>query len=244
VTPATAKTLLLAWRPGHGDLRDPDVAAALELARHDPALKEWLGKHTAFQRAMEKNFRQLPVPGDLKERILARSKTIEPPRSWPQPAWLAIAAAVVVLLGLAAVWFKPVREDSFAIFRERTVRGVQRVYPAMDIVTNDMAQIRKFLAGRSAPSDYVLPAGLTRLPVTGAGVLRWQGRVVSMVCLDSIDRGTLFLFVLEETGVTSLPPGTPEFAPVFEMMTASWTQGGKIYVLAGQGGMEALHRHL
>ena len=201
MNPTEAKIILLAWRPGHGDLRDRDVAVALELARHDPALKEWLRKHTAFQRAMEKNFREMPVPGDLRGRILARSKTVGPARTWRQPAWLAAAAAVVLLLGLAALWFRPAREDSFTTFRERTVRGVQRVYPAMDIVTNDMVPVRKFLASRSAPADYVLPAGLSRLPVTGAGVLRWQGRLVSMVCLDSIDRGTLFLFVLDESGV-------------------------------------------
>ena len=85
---------------------------------------------------------------------------------------------------------------------------------------------------------------LTRLPVIGAGVLSWQGRGVSMVCLDSTDAGTLFLFVLDQTSVKDPPPSNPEFVPVFEMMTASWTEGGKVYVLAGSGGMEALHRHL
>ena len=75
------------------------------------------------------------------------------------------------------------------------MRGVQRVYPAMGIVTNDMAQIRRYLATNHAPSDYVLTAGLKRLPATGAGVLTWQSQPVSMVCLDSTDQGTLFLFV-------------------------------------------------
>ena len=114
----------------------------------------------------------------------------------------------------------------------------------MDIVTNDMSQVRRFLAGKAAPADYVLPPALTRLPVIGAGVLSWQGRGVSMVCLDSINAGTLFLFVLEESSVKDPPPKTPEFVPVFEMMTASWTEGGTVYVLAGSGGLEALHRHL
>jgi hypothetical protein len=244
VNSRTAQNILLAWRPGHGDLRDPEVAQALEHARRDPALREWIERHAAFQRTLEKSFRQIPVPDGLPDQILARARAAGRRRHWGGPAWLAAAAAVMLLLGWAALWFKPAPAESFATFRDRTVRGVQRVYPAMDIQTNDMAQVRKFLASRKAPADYTLPSGLSRLPVQGAGVVRWQGRAVSMVCLDSIDRGTLFLFVLDEAGLTAPPSAAAEFVPVFEMMTASWTQGGIVYLLAGRGGAEALHRHL
>jgi hypothetical protein len=238
-----AKQILLTWRPGHGDLRDPQVAEALEQARRDPALQSWLEKHTTFQRSMERNFRQIPTPEDLRDRILSGRRVVKVGFWTWHREWLAAAAAIILLLGLATMWFKPQPTDSFSIFRERTVLGVQRVYPAMDIVTNDMAKVRQFLAGKKAPADYVLPKGLTRLPVIGAGVLSWQGRGVSMVCLKSTDADTLFLFVLDQTSVKDPPPSTPEFVPVFEMMTASWTEGGKVYVLAGSGGMEALHRY-
>lgn len=239
-----AQQILLAWRPGHGDLRDPQVAEALEQARRDPALQAWLEQHAAFQRSMAKSFRQVPTPDDLRERILSGRRVVKIGFWIWRRDWLAAAAAIILFLGLATMWFKPHPTDSFATFRERTVLGVQRVYPAMDIVTNDMAQVRQFLAGKSAPADYVLPPGLSRLPVLGAGVLSWQGSGVSMVCLDSIDAGTLFLFVLDQASVKDAPPGTPEFVPVFEMMTASWTEDGKVFVLAGSGGMESLHRHL
>jgi uncharacterized membrane protein YbaN (DUF454 family) len=239
-----AKQILIAWRPGHGDLRDPRVAEALEHARRDPALHAWLEKHAAFQRTVEKSFQQIPVPTDLRDRILSGRKLVKVGFWTWRREWLRAAAVFLLLLGLAGFWFRPRPTHSFSTFRERTVLGVQRVYPAMDIVTNDMAQVRKFLAGRNAPADYKLPAGLSRLPVIGGGVLSWQGRGVSMVCLDSIDAGTLFLFVLNESSVNDPPPGAPEFVPVFEMMTASWTEDGKVFVLAGSGGMEALHRHL
>jgi hypothetical protein len=238
-----AKKILLAWRPGHGDLRDPQVAEALEQSRHDPELHAWLEKHTTFQRTVEKSFRAAPVPDDLRQRILTGAKVTKLP-SWSRtPAWLAVAAALVLLLGLSAHWFKPPAANSFEKFRDRTVRGVQRTYPAMELVTDDMNQIRQFLANRKAPADYVLPPGLSRLPVIGAGILTWQGKEVSMICLDSTNRGTLFLFVLDRSTVKEPPSKEPEFAQIFQMMTASWTQDGKVYLLAGHGGMEELHRH-
>jgi len=239
-----AKRILLAWRPGHGDLRDPEVAGALDQARREPLLHEWLERHTAFQRSMQQCFQQIPVPANLRDQILASSKISRLAPPWRQPGWLAAAAAILLLLGLAAWWFKPLSADSFQTFRDRTVRGVQRVYPAMGIVTNDMAQIRRYLATNHAPSDYVLTAGLKRLPATGAGVLTWQSQPVSMVCLDSIDQGTLFLFVLERSTAKGAPSSAPEFVRIGKLMTASWSEGPKTYLAAGAGGMEALQRHL
>jgi hypothetical protein len=64
-----------------------------------------------------------------------------------------------------------------------------------------------------------------------------------MVCLDSTNRGTLFLFVVDSSTVEEPPSKDPEFVQIFQMMTASWTQDGKVYLLAGHGGMEELHRH-
>ena len=238
-----AKKTLLAWRPGHGDLRDPQVAEALEQVRREPMLQEWFEKHTAFQRSMRRCFEQIPVPVDLRDQILARARIARPVELWPLRAWLA-AAAVVLLLGLGAWWLRPPSADSFSTFRDRTVRGVQRVYPAMGIVTNDMAQIRQYLATNRAPSDYVLRSGLAQLPATGAGLLSWQGHPVSMVCLDSKDQGTLFLFIVDRAAVKGAPPSAPELVPVSKLMTASWTQNQKTYVLAGAGGEQAIRRHL
>jgi hypothetical protein len=109
----------------------------------------------------------------------------------------------------------------------------------MDIVTNDMAQIRQFLATNNAPADYVLPQNLARLPAMGAGVLSWRDRRVSMVCLDSGAQGTVFLFVVDGSAVRGTPRQR-EFAHVSELNTVSWTEGGKAYVLAGSGGKNLL----
>lgn len=237
-----AKTILLAWRPGHGDVRDPEVAAALELARRDSALKEWIERHGDFQRAVAKRFQEIPVPAGLRARLLARPKILTPAPWWRSPAWLSAAAAVVLLLGLAAWWVRPPAENSLAVFRGRMVGNVLRQY-TMDIVTNDMTQVRAYLAGRQAPADYVLPEKLNRLPVIGAGILSWRGERVSMVCLEAAGKETLFLFVVNGASLDGTIPTGTEFAQVSKLMTASWTQGGRTYVLAGSGDRGSLQQH-
>jgi uncharacterized membrane protein YbaN (DUF454 family) len=243
-----AKKILLRWRPGHGDLRDPEVSEALELARHEPALQQWLDKQRSFQRAVEQSFREVPVPPDLRRQLLAQRRISRPHAFWQRPVTWAAAAGLVLFLSLLSQWMKPPRVNSFDVFRDRTVRNAQRTYPAMGIVTNDAQAIRRWLASKNAPSDYVLPKGLEALPLIGAGSDSWQGKGVSMVCLDSASpEGTLFLFILDARSVRNPPPemsSSPEFVRVFQMMTASWTSRGKVYLLAGHGGMEALHRFL
>lgn len=242
MTSHEAKQILLAWRPGCGLERDPEMAQALECAQRDPALAQWLEEQRSFHRKMKDSLRDVPIPVGLSERILHQAKsTRTPERTWPWP--LTLAAAAVLMIGLFGWWLRPAPADSFPQFRDRMVRTVVRQY-TMDIVTNDMVAIRRFLATNEAPSDYVLPPALGRLPATGAGLLRWGDRRVSMVCLDSGEHGTLFLFVVESSAVLKGPGPTPDFEPVSKLATASWTAGGKTYVLAGSGGQGFLGRYL
>jgi hypothetical protein len=237
-----AKNILLAWRPGHGDLRDPEVAAALELARHDAELKPWVDRHGDFQRVVARSFQEIPVPADLRARILARPKVVVPLAWWQKPASWSAAAALVLVLGLAGWWLRPLSEDSLAVFRSRMVGIVLRQY-TMELATSDLTQIRSYLGRKQAPADFVLPEKLGRLPLLGADVLSWRNGRVSMVCFESPNKDTLFLFVVNDASLgTELAAGR-EFTPVNRLMTASWTRGGRTYVLAGSGSRAALEEY-
>ena len=241
MTSAEAKRILFTHRPGRETEPGADVLAALEQMRRDPALQEWWQQQQAFHSAMEQGFAQAPVPEGLPEQILARAKMISLPW-WRQPKTWAAAAAILLLLGLAALLWNPAREDSFETFRSRMVRSVLRQY-RMDLQTKDMTLIRQFLATNHAPADYVLPPGLSRLPPTGAGVMSWQGSPVSMVCLDSGAQGTLFLFIANRSALPQMPDAGREYTAVNKLMTVSWTDDGKVYVLAGTGAREILERY-
>jgi anti-sigma factor RsiW len=238
MTPIEAKRFLLAYRPGTSDADDAQVAEALAESRRDPRLQEWAIQNAVFQQGMRRTLRGMPVPADLRERILARNKVLTLPW-WQRPYLLAAAAAIALLLGVGWMLLQSAASRPFETFRDRMVRAVLRQY-TMDIVTNDMAEVRKFLSARNAPSDYALPAGLAKLPVSGAGVLSWQDRRVTMVCLDSPNQGTLFLFVVDRSSVAGAPGVAQEFDQVSRLMTVSWSEGDRTYVLAGNGSRETL----
>jgi hypothetical protein len=196
---------------------------------------------------MRARFHGIEVPAHRKARLLAAQSIVRPkvpPKVWwRQPASWAAAAAVAVLIGLTLVWVKPRTPDHFSDYEARMVRAALREY-RMDIVTNDMRQLRRFMAAKGAPADYVLPAGLGQLQLTGGGLLRWRGKPVAMVCFNRGDNQMLFLFILDQAAVKDPPPMVPKLSKVNKLLTASWTGDGKTYILAGPEEAAFVHKYL
>jgi uncharacterized membrane protein YbaN (DUF454 family) len=243
MTLGQAKEILLLYRPGTADAEDPQIVAAVELARRDPGLARWFERHCAFQEAMRAKLRQIEVPAHLKAALLAQQNIIRPPIWWQRPVWLAAAAAVVLFLGLAAIWLKPANPDGFANFQARMVSTALREY-RMDLVTNDMRQLRQFIAGKGAPSEYQLTKGLETLQLTGGGCLQWRSHPVAMVCFNRGDDQMLFLFVMKRSALKDPPAETPQVSKVTELQTVSWTRGEYTYVLAGPEEPQFLRKYL
>ncbi len=236
MTSSEAKAILLLYRPGTADAADPEIAEALDLAGRDAELGRWLEEHRTFQKAMRAKFRQIEVPPHLRTSLLIRGAVqsgIVPPQAWwrRRPIWLT-AGALLILLALAGVWLRPRTPDRFANYENRMVAAALREY-RMDLVTNDMRQVRQFMAQRGAPADYHLPQGLARLQLTGGGLLTWRNQPVAMVCFDRGDKEMLFLFVMKRTAVKDPPSAKPQLGKVHQMVTVSWTRGDDTYLLAG-----------
>jgi hypothetical protein len=77
-----AKTILLLYRSGTADAGDPEIAAALALARQDPELTRWLVEHCARQEAVRAGFRKITAPAGLKEQIISEQAAHEKRLFW------------------------------------------------------------------------------------------------------------------------------------------------------------------
>jgi hypothetical protein len=255
VTKPEAKAILSVYRPRSADADDPEFAEALALARQDAELGRWFDDHCAVHSAIRARFRQITVPEGLKEQIISEHKARSVVVRWRRPALLAAAAIVLVLVSLAALWLSrtgiPPEDLTLNGFRGQMVRAAVKSAYGMDLETNDVSQIRSYLAQQNAHGDFQLPKSLASTACAGCGVLAWQGNRVTMVCFRSgrpLSRGAktdLFLFIIERKAVPNPPPSAvPQLAQANRISTASWTSGELVYVLAADGDMAFLRKYL
>jgi hypothetical protein len=159
---------------------------------------------------------------------------------------------LLLLLGtLAVFWFpRPTPDNQLVIYQNRMVRLALGGYP-MDVMTNDPASIHAYLAGNHAPADFRLPAPLQKTALTGCAVEEWQGAKVSLVCFRTgkpLPPGVasdLWLFVVDRASVKNAPAATaPQLAKVNRLITATWTDGDKLYFLGVEGGEPDIRQYL
>jgi hypothetical protein len=171
--------------------------------------------------------------------------------SWRRP--LAFALAAVMIIACASFLLlrsQSSTENDLATYRSRMVRAALTGY-AMDLETNNMTPLRAYLAQRQSPSDYVLPPGLQSATVTGCAVEKWQGANVSLVCfrtgkpLPPGESSDLWLFVVDRNSLPDAPNSkTPKLAKVNRLMTATWADGDKIYLLGVVGDEQTVRAYL
>jgi len=247
-----AKRILLLYRPGTADAEDPQIAEALALAKMEPELARWLEVHCARQYVIGDKFRQITVPAGLKEQIISEQAAADKTRFWRPKYALAMMAALVLLLGLLALFWlpKPVQDDTLVIYQKQMVDVALRGY-GMDLTTTDPEKIRSHLAQNSAPANYALTAALQQTAVAGCAIEGWQNAKVSMICFRTgkpLPPGTqsdLWLFVVDRANLAvSTISETPQFSKVNRLTTAMWAKGDKIYLLGSEGDEQTIRQYL
>jgi hypothetical protein len=229
-----AKQILGLYRPGVDDA-DPQFAEALAQKGRDPELEQWFDEHCASYAAIRSKMKDISVPADLREQILARHKVVEPVLWWRSP--FAVAAAAIVAICVSTYFIvsqlnPPVR---FATFREQMASYAAAGYN-LDVHSSSFDELRQQFARSGWPSDYTVPSGLSKLNVKGGCLMNWRDHKVSMLCLAGPDHHDAWLYVIDRAGLSGAPKRpTPLVAQAGGLMTASWSDRGKIYVLAAQG---------
>jgi hypothetical protein len=256
-----AKKILSLYRPGTPDQTDPSFADARERAKpfppptknpdpSDPELARWFQDHAASYVSIRKKFLEIPVPAGLEEQILAQVKAT-PANVIPlRPNVLYRVAAVVVLcLGLAAFyWHSYIKKGKFDEYRDFMAASALQPYNMLQ--TNNWQAVNAYLAGHDAPTNYVLPEGLSKATLVGCAMADWAGHHASMICFQSgqpLAAGhqfDLWFFVGDKSSLRGVPSdAAPVVAEVRNLTTASWSKDGKVYVLAGAGDESFLRKY-
>ena len=239
-----ARLILRACRPSGQDASDALIAEALEQARRDPELQKWFLDESAFDLHIQAKLRTtIMVPPELKANLLGLPQISSPRSRWRRPLWLAVAAALILLLGLSAFWMRPANTDQLDSFRKTMAGYSMRKHGHIVFEASDMAKIQQWFQTRGFKSDFDLPNGLRGKAAEGCRVVDWNSQKAALICFILADGNHVDLFVMDRAGFSGLSDkGVPQFAQAGNLETVTWSKGGKIYLLTGDGDKELLKK--
>jgi len=235
-----AKFILRAYRPSGVDAGEAAFCASLEQAKRDPALGAWFEREQAHDRAMTEKMRGVAVPAGLRDAILAGGKMSA--RStrvwWSQPRWMALAASVMLLIGLAVSWPRLAATRAEKRFGEFAMNDMLHV-PSHAAHGPGMGQLAALVSDPQRKLGGGLPIDFEALRANGCRTLSFAGRDVLEVCFTR-DGGDYHVYVMKKTGDMRAVREGPLFAREDGATSAVWSDDAHVYALVGSRGAESL----
>ena len=239
-----AKLILAASRAGDEAGANPQLREALALAQADPELADWLVRERRGDEAIRRELAAVPVPAGLKARLLAQQNVAALPVAHTGTSWFAgrsplvwaMAAALVIFLGLTYNWSRPHPGAGLTDFAQDMITASPQNAHHVDALNSNFEQVKVWLAGRQALADIELPPAIKNAPgLMGCRIMSWRGKPVAMLCFVMPGEHHVDLFVTRAANVVDAPAaGQPVFASVNAHAIAGWQAGDNVYVLAGQ----------
>jgi hypothetical protein len=169
---------------------------------------------------------------------------------------LAGAVIVISLIVIGVLYLprnsqpRPLANNLANYQKEMVKTAVNGYY--MNLLANNPGEIQSYLAKHEAPANYVLPAGLRKTALVGCAIMDWKGSKTSMICFHTGNpppqnqTSDLWLFVVDGSAVKedSTITTTTQFAKVDGLITATWMQDGKLYMLGMQGDEQTIQKYL
>jgi hypothetical protein len=230
-----AKFILRAYRPGGADASNPAFAEALEQARKDPSLSDWLQREQALDRAVAEKLRARTPPAGLREAILTGAKMSAPRKVWwHRPGWIGLAASFFVVFGLAFLW---PRSESQVDFERLASLAIDDALHGHTGEPND--SVHGIQASLSDPSlglasERVRPV-VAEMRRTSCRTLRIAGKDFAEICFSR--NGQDFHFYVGAPGRTPL---NPRYVNREGAVAAVWGDTRHSYVLATTGSLDSL----
>lgn len=235
------KFILSAYRPSGEDACDAVFAAALEQVSRDPGLAAWFAGQRAFDVATTNAICSIPIPQDLRANILAGAK-ISRRRFWPKRTVLfAIAASLMLFSVITGIRTRPSGLDSWQNDALAVVSKFVPGHEPFDHQAPDSRALQEWLVAQNAPAPAVIPTALQAIPTVGCKTISASGRSISIMCFKLQDGQMVHLVVTKASGLRHLPPSKPTFVKEGDWVTASWTENGRVCMLATKGSSQLLH---
>lgn len=234
---------------------DPEIQEILEALRQYPDLEKKWKNQSLWDQSIRNAIQQVPVPEDLKSRILNSQKNKQSSRNFsevsrskiipfPIARSLSWAAAALVVLSFV-FWNFTSSEDSydFVRFEEKAVDYTQGLF-ALSYKTDQLDAIRGWLAKEGRPHSFSIPFQTTGLEGLGCKQVNFAGIVSSMICFEvSGSKKEVHLFVMNKEAIHRLPTyGVPEFRERKGNAVAAWSDDRYAYVLTGDVSLEEMKK--
>ena len=239
-----AKFILQGYRPNGADAADETFGAALEQARHDPALHDWFAREQAVDAAISAKLGQIQAPACLREDILAGGRVSDPPRRswWQQPTLLAVAASIALIFAMTlALWPKQAAADAaltkFAL-ADAMLSSTHGGHGA------EAAALQAMLGEPTTRLGYQLPVNFAALRQAGCRTVSFEGHDVLEVCFKR--NGAWFHCYIAQRG--DFPALAAAAAPALVdrngASIASWADTDHLYLVVSKTGRPALEKLL
>ena len=157
-----AKEILLLYR-GPIDDSDPRFRAALDYAKSDPELGQWLREQTECYGTIRATLRGIEPPLGLSDKIM-RSRPILFRREWPRI--LQLAAAILIAATVTALLMK------WSERRQASVAGPQEI-----VVTGEVLDMTCYIANNLSGPDHAECARVCIRNGLPAGIKTQDGKV-------------------------------------------------------------------
>ena len=157
-----AKEILLLYR-GPIDDSDPQFRVALDYAKSDPELGQWLREQTNCYDAIREKLREIEPQPELADKIVRR-RPIPFPRDWSRISQLA--AAILVSASVTALLMK------WSDRRHRPVFAAQEI-----LVTGEVLDMTCYIASNLSGPDHAKCARICIRNGEPAGIKGQDGKV-------------------------------------------------------------------
>lgn len=256
-----AQRILLAYRLGESVPPDSELAKALAYAAEDPSLGAWLEQELSADRSVRRALSEVTPPPGLRESILAASKITVVPwwrRSPARTSVLAAAAAVVVFLGIQFAWppgsvsrtgpkaSGTARATAAGMedFQAEMVRFVATGAYQLELDTDRLAAVKRFLTKRGQGFEASIPSALEPLDTYGCQAFDWHGETVVLICFRASEVSIAHLFVVDAEAIRNPPDSRMTLSREGDWSVAGWRDGEKVLIVCSPAGLSDLKRFL